>query len=129
MRSERYSAHNKSINFIKNYYYVLLFLISILTIYNLFYYLKETPIYSWDEARHGISAYEMLKNREFIVNTYGYQKDYWNLKPPLSFWAIIAGYKIVGFNPLGLRLYSTISAFLTVLTVAFLVKYKHLTLQ
>lgn len=80
------------------------------------------PIYSWDEARHGVNAYEMLRQRNFIVNTYRYKTDYWNLKPPLSYWAIMAGYKIAGFNALGLRLISGICAMLTIIIVAIFVK-------
>lgn len=112
-------------NFIERYYYIFLLAIFSLAIYNIFYYLGDTPIYSWDEARHGVSAYEMLKRGDFIVNTYGYQNDYWNLKPPLSFWAIALGYKIAGFNPLGLRLYSASAALLTILAIALFVRYKH----
>ncbi|XJZ27623.1 ArnT family glycosyltransferase [Bacillota bacterium Lsc_1132] len=80
---------------------------------NVFYRLGDFPIYSWDEARHGINAYEMLKHKNFLINTYRNQIDYWNLKPPLSFWAIMAGYKIAGYNTLGLRLFSALSSFLT----------------
>jgi 4-amino-4-deoxy-L-arabinose transferase-like glycosyltransferase len=113
------------LNYIERYYYIFLALIFSLAVYNVFYCLGDTPIYSWDEARHGVSAYEMLKRGELIVNTYGYQNDYWNLKPPLSFWAIMMGYKIAGFNPLGLRLYSAAAALLTILAVSLFVKYKH----
>jgi 4-amino-4-deoxy-L-arabinose transferase-like glycosyltransferase len=89
-----------------------------LAAFNLFYQLGNFPIYSWDEARHGVSAYEMLKSHNFIVNTYRGHADYWNLKPPLSFWAIIAGYKLVGFNALGLRVFSAVFALLTMIIVA-----------
>ncbi|WP_100486996.1 ArnT family glycosyltransferase [Sporolactobacillus pectinivorans] len=95
------------------------------TFYNLFYNLGSFPIASFDEARHGVSAYEMLISRNFIVNTYMYKPDYWNLKPPLSFWTIILGYKIAGFNALGLRLVSAVCALLTVITVTLFVLKRH----
>ncbi|MBC2581624.1 glycosyltransferase family 39 protein [Clostridium sp. DJ247] len=116
---------DKLLDVIEKYYYVFLIIIFSLTIFNLFYYLKDTPIYSWDEARHGISAYEMLKKQEYIVNTYGYKNDYWNLKPPMSFWFIMLGYKLAGFNALGLRLFSAIAAFITIFISSLFVKYKH----
>ena len=52
----------------------------------LFYNLGNNSVENWDEARHGISAYEMLKNDNYMINTFNYTPDLWNLKPPLSFW-------------------------------------------
>ncbi|WP_166636358.1 ArnT family glycosyltransferase [Fonticella tunisiensis] len=121
----RKDFYNRLLDIIERLYYFFLIGILLLAIYNLFFCLKETPIYSWDEARHGISAYEMIKRRDFIVNTYGYRNDYWNLKPPLSFWAIALGYKIAGFNPLGLRIFSAVAAFFTILISVLFVKYRH----
>lgn len=97
----------------------------VITLFNLFYQLGNFPIYSWDEARHGVSAFEMLQNKNFIVNTYRYKPDYWNLKPPLSFWAIVMGYKLAGFNALGLRISSAFFALLTIMMVAFFVYKRH----
>jgi 4-amino-4-deoxy-L-arabinose transferase-like glycosyltransferase len=95
----------------------MLFLLS-MAAFNVFYKLGNFPIYSWDEARHGVSAYEMIKSGNFIINKYRGNFDYWNLKPPLSFWAIILGYKIVGFNELGLRICSAIFSMGTITMVA-----------
>ena len=96
---------------------ISVFLVFVIVSFNIFFKLGDFPIYSWDEARHGINAYEMLKHNNLFINTYRNQIDYWNLKPPLSFWAIIAGYKIAGFNTLGLRLFSAIFSFLTIMIV------------
>lgn len=85
---------------------------------NCFKNLGSLPVQSFDEARHGISAYEMLKNKEYIINTYNYQNDYWNLKPPLSFWSIILGFKIFGFNVFAMRFYSAASLFITISIVS-----------
>ena len=52
---------------------------------NVFFLLGNVPVEAWDEARHGVSAYEMLVSHAWIVNTYRGEVDYWNLKPPLSF--------------------------------------------
>jgi 4-amino-4-deoxy-L-arabinose transferase-like glycosyltransferase len=101
----------------------LFFIISMLFLlamaaFNVFYRLGNFPIYSWDEARHGVSAFEMIKSGNFIVNKYRGNFDYWNLKPPLSFWTIILGYKIEGFNELGLRICSAIFSMGTIIIVA-----------
>lgn len=82
------------------------------------YKLGHAPIQNWDEARHGVSAYEMLKNREWIVTTYQSNIDYWNLKPPMSEWCIALGYQIFGFSRFGLRIYSAGSMVLTALLCA-----------
>jgi 4-amino-4-deoxy-L-arabinose transferase-like glycosyltransferase len=104
---------------------LLAIIVMALAFCNIFYRLSDFPIFSWDEARHGVNAYEMLKRGNFVVNTYNNKVDYWNLKPPLSFLLTIAGYKIAGFNTLGLRILSAISAFLTILVVFFFSLRKH----
>ncbi len=106
-------------------YIFAMILLLAMAFYNVFYGLSNFPILSWDEARHGVSAYEMLKSGNFFVNTYRSHVDYWNLKPPLSFWTTIIGYKIAGFNALGLRLFSAVSSFLTIIMVAVFVLKKH----
>jgi 4-amino-4-deoxy-L-arabinose transferase-like glycosyltransferase len=104
-------------------YFVSMMVLLSMAAFNLIYRLGDFPIYSWDEARHGVSAFEMIRNGNFIVNTYREKNDYWNLKPPLSFWTIILGYKIVGFNELGLRICSAIFSLGTI-TMAAVFLYK-----
>ncbi len=50
-----------------NRYYIVLFF---LAFFNLFFFLDKLPVFSWDEARHGISAYEMIKSKNYISHTY-----------------------------------------------------------
>lgn len=85
----------------------------LLVLTNIFAFLPTPRIHDWDEARHGITAYEMIKRGDYVTNTYLGEPDYWNTKPPLSFYPIIAGYRLFGFNTLGLRFFS--AAFVTVL--------------
>ena len=66
--------------------------------------LGEFPVRSFDEARHAVNAYEMLRSGNLLVNTYEDVPDMWNLKPPLSFWTVMAGYRVLGFNAWGLRM-------------------------
>lgn len=100
-------------------------LILILAVYNLFYNLGNFQIANYDEARHGASAYEMLQTGNYMVNTYRYSPDYWNLKPPLSFWTVILGYKTVGYNALGLRLFAAVFGLLTIIMVALFMLRQH----
>jgi 4-amino-4-deoxy-L-arabinose transferase-like glycosyltransferase len=102
------------LGFIEKWYRVILIIIFVVGAFNLFYNLGEFPIYSWDEARHGVNAYEMIKNNNYIVNTYAYKNDYWNLKPPVSYWTIILGYRLAGYNPLGLRVISAAAGLITI---------------
>lgn len=113
------------INFIEKYYYVFLSAILIISSFNLFYNLRIVPIYSWDEARHGVNAYEMIKSNNYIVSTYAYKNDYWNLKPPLSHWAIMLGYNIFGYNTLGLRFFSALAALGTIIAIAQFTLHRH----
>lgn len=106
------------IGLVEKCYYIILIVILLIASFNIFYNLGVIPIYSWDEARHGVSAYEMIKNSNYTVNTYAYKNDYWNLKPPISFWEIAMGYKIAGFNALGLRVFSAFAAIITIVLVA-----------
>jgi 4-amino-4-deoxy-L-arabinose transferase-like glycosyltransferase len=80
---------------------------------NCFFLLSSGELRDWDEARHGVSAYEMVQSGNFLINTYNYKPDYWNAKPPLSFWSVALGYKLFGFNPLGLRFFSALFSCLT----------------
>lgn len=125
VKKTKLNIFDNIINFGQKHFLILLLIVLAVSFLNLFYCLQSTPIDSWDEARHGVSAYEMLKNNEFVVNTYAYKNDYWNLKPPLSFWVIMLGYKIAGFNALGLRLFSAVAAFLTILFVAVFAKVQY----
>jgi 4-amino-4-deoxy-L-arabinose transferase-like glycosyltransferase len=125
MKTNQENFLDKSISFIEENYRIFLAIILAVAAFNLFYNLGVEPIRDWDEARHGVNAYEMLRNKDYIVNTFAYEADYYNLKPPLSYWMVMAGYKLAGFTPLGLRIFSAISAFSTILIVALFVKYKH----
>ena len=76
-----------------------------------FFAFKNLDVYTlqpWDEARHGISAYEMMQTGDPIVTTYLYSPDYWNLKPPLSEYFQVLGYRLFGFNAMGLRFFSAL---------------------
>ncbi|QLY79089.1 ArnT family glycosyltransferase [Clostridium intestinale] len=115
-----------SINsFIEKYYFIFFTLIMLVIGYICFKNLGALPVQDWDEARHGVSAYEMFKNNDYVVNTYNYSNDYWNLKPPMSFWAIIMFFKIFGVSIFSMRLYSAVSMFITICIVGLFMKKRY----
>lgn len=95
------------------FYWAVVFGLFLWLLFLCFYQLGQVPIADWDEARHGVNAYEMMKNGEQLISTYRYRTDYYNLKPPLSCWLIELGYGLFGFNALGLRFYSALSLLAT----------------
>lgn len=90
-----------------------------------FYRLGVLDIQPWDEARHGVSAYEMLQTNDFIHSTYRYSADYYNLKPPLSFWLIAGAYRLFGFSAFAMRFPSALSYLLTGVLVSLSLKRHH----
>ena len=104
-----------------NKYYTLFFgTIIILSAFNLFYNLNRQHVQDWDEATYGIEAFEMIENRNYIVNTYLNTPDYGVLKPPLGLWLISLSFKTFGISKFSLRFPSALAALLTIiLTMIF----------
>ncbi len=98
---------------IEKYYWVFFALLVAMTAFLCFRCLGVKAIDSWDEARHGVSAYEMIQSGNYLVNTWLGEPDYWNVKPPLSFWAVAAGFALFGYNTVGLRFFSALAYLLT----------------
>jgi hypothetical protein len=84
----------------------------------MFGHLCTAWINDYDEARHGVNAYEMIRSGDYVVNTYQGLPDGWNLKPPLSLWLIALGYRTFGYNAFALSFFSALSGLLAVLAVA-----------
>lgn len=77
----------------------------------------------WDESRHGVNAYEMLREGNLIKSTYLYETDYYNLKPPLSMWTIMTSMLIFGKTVFAMRFPSVLCyLILAVVSAAFLRK-------
>ncbi len=90
----------------------LFIILSINMVVALFGVLSVSSVNSTDEACHGINAYEMLRNGNIWINTLKYEIDYYNSKPPLMLWLIMIGYKIFGYNSMGLRIGSAVCGFI-----------------
>jgi len=101
---------------------ILWWAVFFLALINCFVNLGKFEVEIWDESRHALNAYEMMKSGSLIAMTYDGSLDYWNLKPPLGAWLIIMGYKLLGVNLWGLRFFSALSAFLTILLTMSIAK-------
>ncbi|MBP3647285.1 MAG: glycosyltransferase family 39 protein [Clostridia bacterium] len=91
----------------------------------LFTNLGEAAISDCDEARHGINAYEMWASGDYVVSTFQGEPDYWNLKPPLTYWCIMLSYQLFGFSAFGMRFYSALSMLLTMAVMAVWMKKRY----
>ena len=101
--------YNHVLEIINKYYWIFFLLGTAMVAFLCFRCLGIAQIDSWDEARHGISAYEMMQNGNYLINTFQGQADYWNVKPPLSFLTIAAGFAVFGYNAIGLRFFSALA--------------------
>ncbi len=119
------SFSKKMNDFVGKYYWFIFAGLAVFAAMLCFLRLDVAYVASWDEARHGISAYEMIQNKNYIVNTFNYDVDYWNLKPPLSFYGIMLGFGLFGYSVMGLRFYSALSYFLICILCALYVKKHH----
>lgn len=90
----------------------------LLLLFFTFYRLDADRVLGFDEGRHGVNALEMYRSGERIVSTYNGEPDYYNLKPPLSLYQIILGYRIFGVNKTGLRFFSAVAYVLTAVLAA-----------
>ncbi|HXO22863.1 MAG TPA: glycosyltransferase family 39 protein [Thermoanaerobaculia bacterium] len=95
-------------------------LVLVLMAVNVFLRLDGTAVNDSDEARYGVSAYEMAQGGSPIVTTYAERPEYWNLKPPLGYWAMALTFRLLGVTPWTLRLPSALFALASVaLTMLF----------
>lgn len=105
--------YDSLIGLIEKYYWIFFALLTTATAFLCFRCLGIGVVDSWDEARHGISAYEMMQSGNYLVNTFQGEPDYWNVKPPLSFLTIAAGFSLFGYTAVGLRFFSALAYLLT----------------
>lgn len=113
------AVFNSVIDFLTQNFRYYCLIILILAGFNLFFNLGAYPVNDWDEARHGVSAFEMIHNHNYINVTFGGKTEYWNLKPPLGIWLIALSYKVFGTNVFALRFPSAFAALLTIFLTVF----------
>lgn len=106
-------AYAAVLRFFEKFYWVFFTAACLTLVFYCFRCLDVQYVDSWDEARHGVNAYEMIQNGDYIRHTYNYAVDDWNLKPSISYWGIILGFRIFGYSVLGLRFSSALAYLLT----------------
>jgi len=77
---------------------------------NLFLGLATSNVNDYDEARYGVTAYEMQQQRTFVLDTYAGQREVWALKPPLGYWLMALSFALFGGSALAMRLPSALCA-------------------
>ncbi len=93
-----------------------------LLVFMLFYKLDAGYLIQTDEAYHATNAYEMYKSGNWVVNTYRYETDYFNSKPPLCLDLMKLSYKIFGVSGFSARFPSALGGLLTaILVVVFFI--------
>ncbi|MCR4902289.1 MAG: glycosyltransferase family 39 protein [Butyrivibrio sp.] len=85
----------------------------------LFYCLGYEGISDDDEAWHVNNAYEMFKTNSWLVNTFNWEADYYNSKPPLGLWPTIVAFKIFGTSLFSMKIGSALCAFLLFILLCF----------
>ncbi len=114
------SAQEQRVEFIGK---VALAVVSFCVLFLLFWHLGAPSVNATDEAYHGVNAYEMLKEGNWLVNTYRYETDYFNSKPPLNLWLIMLAYRVFGASSCSLRIPAAIGgALIYFLLMGFLWK-------
>lgn len=87
-----------------------------------FYKLGQAFVNPWDEAQHGVNAYELFRTGKFFETTYAYQTDYYNLKPPMSAWVTAVIFRVIGPSVFSLRFASAFAYVILVALVGFFAK-------
>src|SRR5258707_328934 len=77
---------------------------------NVFLGLATSNVNDFDEARYGVTGYEMQQHRAFVVTTYAGQREVWALKPPLGYWLMALSFSLFGGSALAMRLPSALCA-------------------
>jgi 4-amino-4-deoxy-L-arabinose transferase-like glycosyltransferase len=77
---------------------------------NLFLGLATSDVNDYDEARYGVTAFEMQQHRTFVLDTYAGQREVWALKPPLGYWLMALSFALFGGSALAMRLPSALCA-------------------
>jgi len=77
---------------------------------NVFLGLATSNVNDFDEARYGVTAFEMQQHRAFVLTTYAGQREVWALKPPLGYWLMSLSFALFGGSALAMRLPSALCA-------------------
>jgi 4-amino-4-deoxy-L-arabinose transferase len=100
---------------IPNYYWLAMVFLTLLVAFS---FQGSRGLYETSEGRYAECAREMVETGNYIEPTLNY-RHHWT-KPPLTYWAIAEGIKLLGPNEWGVRLYNSVAFSLTVLSVSYI---------
>ena len=75
-------------------------------------------LYETTEGRYAECSREMMERGSYLEPTLGCRPHF--TKPPLTYWAIAGGMRLLGSNEWGVRLYNAVAFFLTVMAIAWI---------
>ncbi len=81
------------------------------------------PLRIWDEARNAVNAVEMYESGNYLIRTFDYEPETYNLKPPLLTWLQVIGIHFFGYTELAIRLPSVLASLGSMLFI-FLIVYR-----
>lgn len=94
-----------------------------LFVFPYFLRLGESSIWDANEAFYAVTPREMIERGDFIAPTFNYEVR--AQKPPLTYWAIIPFYKLLGVSELSVRLPGALAAAGLLLAVFLMGKALH----
>jgi len=96
---------------LKNEYILVLFVAAAVS----FSFQGSRGLYETSEGRYAECAREMVESGNYLEPQVGYRPHF--TKPPITYWAIAGGLKVLGQNEWGVRIYNSFAFVLTVLAV------------
>ena len=79
------------------------------------------PMRIWDESRNAVNAIEMYQTNNWLVRTFNFAPETYELKPPLLTWFQVGSLHILGLNELGIRMPSVLFSIITLLLLFSLI--------
>jgi 4-amino-4-deoxy-L-arabinose transferase-like glycosyltransferase len=114
------SKLNKTVNARKLQYFFLTLLALVPLTVPLWLKVGLLPMRMWDEARNAVNAIEMYQTHEWLVRTYNFIPETYELKPPLLTWFQVGSLNLFGVNELGIRMPSVAFSIITLLLLSSL---------
>ena len=96
--------------FVARHYRPCALLVVALMAGNVFLRLGSSAVNDFDEARYGVTAFEMRQHGDLVVPTYAGEKELLALKPPLGYWLMALSFRLFGASALAMRLPSALCA-------------------
>ncbi len=108
--------------FVARHYPLCALLVLALMACNVFLGLGSSDVNDFDEARYGVSAFEMRQHGGLAVPTYAGEAELLALKPPLGYWLMALSFRLCGGSALAMRLPSALCSVAAVAVTMWLAR-------